>query len=68
MTANTMQAIARQTQHKNYVTPIVIDERQLGWNKYAAKMSIESCRTDAQRRGWLAANRAEAYAQVMVTA
>lgn len=47
-------------QFKNYVAPI--SDRQLGWLAYADRQPIESCATDAMRRGWLQANRDEAAA------
>jgi len=65
MTAITLQTIARNTLHKNYVAPV--DDKQLGWEVYAAGLSIDTCTPGPMRRGWLAANRAEAYAQVMVS-
>ena len=64
MTAITLQTIARNTLHKNYVAPV--DDKQLGWLAYANKLSIDTCTPGPMRRGWLAANRAEAYAQGLV--
>jgi len=65
VTAITLQSIAHNTLYKNYVAPVC--DKQLGWEAYANKMSIDTCTTAPMRRGWLAANRAEAYAQVMVS-
>jgi len=65
MTAITLQTITRNTLHKNYVAPV--DDKQLGWEAYANKLSIDTCTTAPMRRGWLAANRAEAYAQGLVS-
>jgi len=66
MTTQTLQAIAKNTLHRNYVAPVT--EKQLGWEAYANGMSIEVCTSDDMRRGWLRANRDEANAQVEVMA
>ncbi len=63
MTEQLLQTITTNSKYKNYVPPV--DEKQLGWNKYANGLSIETCTTDAQRRGWLSANRAQAYAEMI---
>lgn len=54
-------SIQNLQQHKNYVPPV--GERQLGWRCYAEVLPVEVCGTDAMRRGWLAANRAQAEAE-----
>lgn len=60
MPLETVKTVTSNMQYKNFTPPV--NERQLGWNAYANRMPIEICTTDAMRRGWLAANRAEAYA------
>lgn len=56
----TTQFAASNVVHKNYVPPV--SERQLGWQCYAEGLPVEACGTDAMRKGWLSAWRAEGYA------
>lgn len=41
-----------------------MNEFRIGWIVYVAFLPIECCGTDAMRRGWMAANRAEALSMV----
>lgn len=52
--------IIQNLRHKNYVPPV--SERQLGWLCYAEKLPVDACGTDAMRKGWLSAWRAESFA------
>lgn len=39
-------------------------EHQIGWRKYVLGDSLDECDSEGQRRGWLAANKAEGWAMM----
>jgi hypothetical protein len=39
-------------------------EWQAGWRLYADGYSVEWCRTETEKRGWWAANKAQGWAEV----
>lgn len=42
----------------------MMTEYQIGWRKYVLGNSIGKCDNGEQRRGWMAANKAEAMAMM----
>lgn len=41
----------------------MMTQYRIGWNKYASGRPLSACTNEEQRRGWNAANRAQAAAE-----